>query len=1377
MKYSKSMIALCVGSALAAGATNAQSMSDTKAAYATSANDHGHFVLQLKSQPALWNGNDNRSDYRPELSLLKEHQDVIFNQILAIDPTAELMANTRLLTNTMTIKLDPQLVEQVKLLRAVQAVSATGKSIRVKKKPVNADLVVNMMADTEQNSEVVSYMQPYTGSATAGAGVSIGIVSTGIDYTLEVFGGSGVYGVHNGETPPVKGSYLDAWEANTVGPTVPAVEDDPNTDEDESADAILGYDGFPTNVVAGGWDFYSENWGNDGNPIESNIEVEFSNGYVWPTGLGTELASIVHQLAPGAEIHAYKVFMIKEEENGEVNLRFPDFERINQSIEHALDPNQDGDISDHLDVLLLDSAGAAAFYHQFEQSGSSASKIQDAIQRASALGLTIVTNAGYGGHQNSWGEETETNIRNWISWEGSAPAAITVGSTTVADDGTVVPAKFSPKGPVRGSFDLKPELMSLGTDVPVAMMSKENQSSAKVGTRSDANVASARIAAAVAVLKAANPEFGSIELKALLANTADHNIKEMDYTTGEVLEQAELIHIGHGVENIDNALASPVIAWNTDNHQPYVQFGFHEVMESKKLIKNITLRNFSDAAQTYELSYNANGEKDAQQALSIMHPSSVSVPAKSSVTISVEMMIDGTKLPEWPLTDSEKFTDENFKATELNGYFTFSSAGNPDLNMGWMVQARPGTDIVKAGHTVEYPYSLGWNHDLGRTEWVGMEWARSFYPHDDDKSPEYKSLVTSFVNDSNTPTTFVAYPVVKSFDNPPKYKNHTFGHKIKAVGANVLQDARCDMGGKKLSIAVNFWQPAQDTMANWSDKMGTPLFYYDIFSEDVVKELGFDEAITPYWASMVSGGEMSLIGQPYVDIDENGKPATFYIDYEMEYDRTNPDARRKKSILPVKFSNNGKNVVSEVCLGELAHHEISDAPDDDSLPAMVAALDEFGNPIGEKAQCDLYSLEWFIENGYFEAYGPTYCTTSTGLWDSEGYALDQDGNRLLQMVENTERGIPGVNELEQWFDQNLGFHIETDRDVLTDKGDPIVQFNPVRGGYFVSDVEVCTESSIGIGPSTPICEISDIDHTVKVGFSKTSDDNPIETAMLDNEITLQPGEEVTIAALTADVLGLEPPEFMVLSTNDDFSVVSPVGYVDEDGSSAATVREGQMFSVMEGAEVNTVVGKIELDTSGLFSTTESLYIPFTLSIMNALPGTPFDVNQETQELYVVNPDALDYENVQELTVLVQAQSGRVSSKSVEVKVMITNTNDIAPEVDESQTPTTVQAPIANNGSTEVSIDVAKMFRDIEGDSLTYSVAGLPAGMSYANGMITGSTDVEGSHMVTVTASDGVNETSTSFEIMVEDNTTSSSGGSFGGFLLALAGMSLLRRRK
>ncbi|MEW6999428.1 S8 family serine peptidase [Colwelliaceae bacterium BS250] len=1373
MKYRKSTLALCVSTAIFATTALAETATDTKSVYSVPTSATSSYVIQLSGQAALQKSVTNRTDYRIDAQNVLQQQDRLFAEILALDPLAKLTGQTRLLSNLMTVQLSADALAHVKVLTGVSAIFPMAEHSRTVLADKSLNVNVQINAQGEDESAEVQLMSPYLNSENSGEGVTVAIISTGIDYTLPIFGGNGVYGDDgDDETPPVAGSYLDALENGAVGPTIPAVADDPSTpDIDESMDAIPGFDGFPTDVVVGGWDFQAENWGNDGNPIDQNIDYTHRDGALFPTGMGTQLASIVHQLAPAAKLYAYKVYDVSDD-GGETYGRWPSQANIAEAMEHALDPNQDGDISDHVDVVLLDAGGAAAFYNQYEGSGSGAIMTQNMIQKASALGMTVVTHAGRGGHLSPTGQEIDTNLRNWISWEGSAPAAITVGSVTTANDGeTIVPAAWSPIGPVRGSRDLKPEVMSFATDIPVSLISQADEMAATMSTRSDAAVASAKIAAAVAVLKSIYPELGPVELKALLANTADHNIKEVDIVTGEVLEQAELIHIGHGVENINAATTSPVAVWNTENNQPYVQFGFHEVADEKVIRKYITLRNFSDTAQTYSLEFMKTGDKEAYAALNVNYPTNVSIPAKQSVMVQIEMTIDGTMLPQWPIVSSDDYVNEKLLETELNGYFKLTAEGHPELNLGWMVQARPSSTLDKDVVAIEFPQSLGWNSELGQSDWINLAWAENFYPERFDISPDYFALTSTFSNDSNTTTTYETYPVIVSRLTPPKSKSQTYGHKIKTVGGGIYEDARCEMTGKKLSVAVNLWEPAHDAMANWTDKIGTPLFFYDMFSQAVLNETGQAERFTGISQYDVVGGESVLLGQTWVDIDENGQPSTFYIDLSMEYIWQGP-TRVKKSKLPVRMTPNGTNVVSEICIEDLAHDDISDAVDDPTLPAMVPELDEFGMQINEMLQCGNYTLEEIIgwggssENDWFG-----YCSSSTGFSDAEGYVLDENGARIASMVENTERGMPGVNELLGYFDQNFGFHIETDRDAMSGKYEAVAQFNPIRHGFYSKPEEVCVDGWFGI-----VCEIISINRSVNSGFTKVSADNPLETAEFSHTITLEPNEEATIVAVTAGVFGGVNDDFMVISTDDNFAVQAASSYIDADGGSVtAGVRGNQEFSVAENVDYGTVVGVIKLDKMGFFGIGDTGYSELSMNIINALPGTPFTIDQETFELIVANPDAIDYENGTKFEVLIQtSENSQNLSQPAMVIVHITDMNDVAPEVIAPMA--TVTVAITNDSDAVIAIDLTNMFVDVEGDSVTYSVTGLPAGVTYADGIITGSTDVEGVYSITVTGSDGINETSSSFDLVVEDQTTSSSG-SFGAWILAFVGLSMFRRRK
>ncbi len=221
--------------------------------------------------------------------------------------------------------------------------------------------------------------------------------------------------------------------------------------------------------------------------------------------------------------------------------------------------------------------------------------------------------------------------------------------------------------------------------------------------------------------------------------------------------------------------------WNSDNNQPYVQFGVHEVAGEKVIVKDITIRNFSSETQTYAVSYMANGDKAAQAALTINHPTSVSIPANHAVVFAVNLTIDANMLPAWPVTSSEEYTDANLKATELNGYFQFSAAGQPELNLGWMVQARPSSTMDKSASATGYPISLGWNDDLGRSEYLSLEWAKTFYPDRENVGPTHLGLTTSFTNESATATTYEAYPVIISTDAEPKGKEGTYPESFPRI--------------------------------------------------------------------------------------------------------------------------------------------------------------------------------------------------------------------------------------------------------------------------------------------------------------------------------------------------------------------------------------------------------------------------------------------------------------------------------------------------------------------------------------------------------------------------------------------------------------------
>jgi minor extracellular serine protease Vpr len=199
---------------------------------------------------------------------------------------------------------------------------------------------------------------PWTGASKVwsslgvkGKGVKVGIIDSGIDYMHADFGGSG---------------NVADFDAN-----------DPNVVEPGS---------FPTAKVVGGYDFAGADYDArdpatiavpDADPIDHSGHGTHVAGTVAGVGVSAANASseIGAGMAPEASLYALKVF---GDNGGSTNL-------TSQAIEWAMDPNGDGDMSDHLDVINM-SLGSA-FGDPNDPSAISAAN-------AAALGIIVVASAG-----------------------------------------------------------------------------------------------------------------------------------------------------------------------------------------------------------------------------------------------------------------------------------------------------------------------------------------------------------------------------------------------------------------------------------------------------------------------------------------------------------------------------------------------------------------------------------------------------------------------------------------------------------------------------------------------------------------------------------------------------------------------------------------------------------------------------------------------------------------------------------------------------------------------------------------------------------------------------------------------------------------------
>ena len=237
-------------------------------------------------------------------------------------------------------------------------------------------------------------------TGVTGKGVTIGIIDTGIDYTHADFGGPGT---------------VAAYQAALAAK--------------ERGEAAV----YPDMAkVAGGYDFVGNAYNSkdpanaipqpDTNPLDCNNHGTHVAGSAAGYGVSADRATyrgpwtadlpwadfrIGPGVAPEATLYALKVFGCKGSSN-----------TVIAAIDWAMDPNQDGDVSDHLDVVNM-SLGSPF--------GLEDDPTTVATQNAALAGMTMVVSAGNTGAQ-------------YLS-SGSpsiAPAAISVASH--ASNGVVLDA-------------------------------------------------------------------------------------------------------------------------------------------------------------------------------------------------------------------------------------------------------------------------------------------------------------------------------------------------------------------------------------------------------------------------------------------------------------------------------------------------------------------------------------------------------------------------------------------------------------------------------------------------------------------------------------------------------------------------------------------------------------------------------------------------------------------------------------------------------------------------------------------------------------------------------------------------------------------------
>jgi subtilisin family serine protease len=233
----------------------------------------------------------------------------------------------------------------------------------------------------------------------------------------------------------------------------------------------------PSYKVIGGYDFYN----GDADPMDDNGHGTHVAGIVAANG-------VITGVAPDASILAYKV--LGADGSGSTS-------KVISGIEAAMDPNGDGNTSDHADIISLSLGGPA-------QDGD---PLCLAVREAVNAGVVVVVAAGNDGPS-----------LGTVASPGIAPEVITVGA--VDSYGSL--ASFSSRGPT-SDLSLKPEICAPGVSIESTVPYSNAVYSSVTGHRplSGTSMATPHVSGAAALLLQLHPDWSPQQVKsALLTSTS-----------------------------------------------------------------------------------------------------------------------------------------------------------------------------------------------------------------------------------------------------------------------------------------------------------------------------------------------------------------------------------------------------------------------------------------------------------------------------------------------------------------------------------------------------------------------------------------------------------------------------------------------------------------------------------------------------------------------------------------------------------------------------------------------------------------------------------------------------------------------------------------
>jgi minor extracellular serine protease Vpr len=257
-------------------------------------------------------------------------------------------------------------------------------------------------------------------------------------------------------------------------------------------------------------------------------------------------------------------------------------------------------------------------------------------------------------------------------------------------------ASTSSRGPRFDDNIVKPEISAPGASVS-AMSGSFTGTAAFGGTSGAAPM----VTGAAAVLKGARPSLSIGEIKQILVNTAETDVRQPSMAASVFPDQmAPITRIGGGEVRVDRALLSPGYVRDVTPDEAgtafgALSFGFLDAEKDVTLTRKLRVVNTSGKPQSYRVTPNFRFQDDADSkaVLLTVTPASVSVPAGGSAELTARLLVKGPKLRGnlmsaggggnaiGPLTTNE-----------YDGYIVFQGK-NHKLTMPWHVLPRRAAKV------------------------------------------------------------------------------------------------------------------------------------------------------------------------------------------------------------------------------------------------------------------------------------------------------------------------------------------------------------------------------------------------------------------------------------------------------------------------------------------------------------------------------------------------------------------------------------------------------------------------------------------------------------------------------------------------------------